>query len=206
MLRYLIIGITYAFAAAAQPGSFQTYIISQSLSRGWRRTLPAAFAPLISDVPTVLIVLLVLTRLPGWLLQVLQLVGGVFLLYLAANAYKSWRDFENKGPAPEQSSQQTVLKAVTVNLLNPNPYLAWSLVLGPLLLKGWQAAPINGIALLVGFYSVMIICQGGIIILFGAARTLGPKVNRMMLGISAIALGCFGIYELWTGFSILYAK
>jgi threonine/homoserine/homoserine lactone efflux protein len=206
MLRYLIIGITYAFAAAAQPGSFQTYIISQSLSRGWRRTLPAALAPLISDVPTVLIVLLVLTRLPGWLLQVLQLVGGVFLLYLAASAYKSWRDFENRRSVPEQSSQQTVLKAVTVNLLNPNPYLAWSLVLGPLLLKGWQAAPMNGVAMLVGFYSVMIICQGGIIIVSGAARTLGPKVNRVMLGVSAIALGCFGIYELWSGFRILYAK
>ena len=35
MLSYLIFGITYAFAAAVQPGPFQTYIISQTLNRGW---------------------------------------------------------------------------------------------------------------------------------------------------------------------------
>lgn len=46
MTTYLILGITYAFAAAMQPGPFQTYVIAQTLSRGWKRTLPAAFAPL----------------------------------------------------------------------------------------------------------------------------------------------------------------
>lgn len=199
MLRYLILWITYAFAAAAQPGPFQTYIISQSLSKGWRRTLPAALAPLISDWPIILLVLLVLTRLPGWLVPVLQFAGGVFLLYLAAGALKTWRDFDTGKILIDQTGQQTVLKAVVVNLLNPNPYLAWSLVLGPLLLKGWQEAPSHGIALLAGFYAVMILCTAGIILLFAAARNLGPRVNRVMVGISAVALACFGIYELWSG-------
>jgi len=204
MLRYLILGVTYAFAAAAQPGPFQTYIISQSLSKGWRRTLPAALAPLISDWPIILLVLLVLTRVPGWLAPVLQLAGGVFLLYLAAGAYKTWRCFDTGKILLDQTGQQTVLKAVLVNLLNPNPYLAWSLVLGPLLLKGWQEAPSHGIALLAGFYAVMILCQAGIILLFAAARNLGPRVNRVMVGISAVALACFGIYELWSGLGVFW--
>ena len=42
MPTYLILGMTYAFAAAVQPGPLQTYLISQTLSHGWRRTLPAA--------------------------------------------------------------------------------------------------------------------------------------------------------------------
>lgn len=57
----------------------------------------------------------------------------------------------------------------------------------------------HGIALLAGFYVVMILCQAGIIQLFAATRNLGPQVNRVMVGISAIALVCFGIYELWSG-------
>jgi threonine/homoserine/homoserine lactone efflux protein len=199
MLRYLILGITYAFAAAVQPGPFQTYLISQSLSKGWRSALPAAFAPLISDGPIILFVLLVLSRVPGWLAPILQLAGGMFLLYLAAGAYRSWLNFQASQSGVDQTSQQTILKAALVNLLNPNPYLAWSLVMGPLLLKGWQETPANGIALLAGFYVVMISCQAGIVVLFAAARNLGPRVNRVMIGISVLALACFGIYELWQG-------
>jgi len=41
----------------------------------------------------------------------------------------------------------------------------------------------------------------GIIILFGTARRLGPKVNRAMLGMSVVALACFGLYQLWLGVS-----
>ncbi len=199
MLRYLILGITYAFAAAVQPGPFQTYLISQSLSKGWRVTLPAAFAPLLSDGPIILFVVLVLSRVPVWLAPILQLTGGVFLLYLAAGAYQTWRSFQTRKAALDQTSQQTVLKAAMINLLNPNPYLAWSLVMGPLLLKGWQEAPSNGIALLAGFYVIMILCQVSIILLFAGARNLGPRVNRAMIGISVIALACFGIYELSQG-------
>jgi hypothetical protein len=39
----------------------------------------------------------------------------------------------------------------------------------------------------------------GIILLFGLARELGPKVNRALIGISAIALFLFGLYQLWLG-------
>jgi threonine/homoserine/homoserine lactone efflux protein len=201
MLRYLILGITYAFAAAAQPGPFQTYIISQSLSKGWRRTLPAALAPIFSDVPIIILVLFLLSRVPGWLAPVLQFAGGIFLIYLAYGAYQTWRSFDTREARLDQTHQQTILKAVTVNLLNPNPYLAWSLVLGPLLLKGWRETPANGIALLAGFYIVLISCTAGIILLFAAARNLGPRVNRVMVGISAIGLACFGFYELWLGIS-----
>ena len=199
MLTYIILGMTYAFAAAVQPGPFQTYLISQTLTNGWRRTVPAAFAPLLSDGPIIALVLLVLSRMPAWLVQVLQFAGGVFLLYLATGAFKTWRDFDGKKAVQVQSSRQTVLKAVMVNLLNPAPYIGWSLVMGPLLLKGWRETPANGIALLTGFYTTLILVTLGIMLLFAAARNLGARVNRTLVGVSAIALACFGLYELWLG-------
>ncbi len=199
MLRYLIFGITYAFAAAVQPGPFQSYLISQTLSKGWRHTLPAAFAPLLSDGPIIVLVLLVLTNMPGGLVQILQVAGGIFLLYLAAGAFRAWRAYDVSKVALAQASQQTVLKATLVNLLNPAPYLGWSLVMGPLLLAGWRETPANGIALLLGFYGTMLISLAGIIMLFAAARNMGPQVSRALLGVSALALACFGLYELWLG-------
>ena len=199
MFGYLILGSTYAFAAAVQPGPFQTYLVSQTLTNGWRRTVPAAFAPLLSDGPIIVLVLLVLSRLPAWLVQVLHLAGGVFLIYLSFGAYKTWRNFDLIQPVQVHSSRQTIFKAALVNLLNPSPYIGWSLVMGPLLLKGWRETPANGVALLTAFYTTMILATLGIMLLFAAARTLGPRVSRALVGISAIALTCFGFYELWLG-------
>lgn len=84
-----------------------------------------------------------------------------------------------------------------VNVLNPNPYIAWSLVLGPLLLKAWREAPGHGIALLAGFYSILVLSSAAIVVLFGLARNLGPRVSHVLLGISAAALASFGCYLLW---------
>ena len=35
--------------------------------------------------------------------------------------------------------------------------------------------------------------------LFSALRNLGAKINRVLIGTSGIALGGFGLYELWSG-------
>ncbi len=204
MVRYLLFGITYAFAAAVQPGPFQSYLISQTLSKGWRHTLPAAFSPLLSDGPIIVLVLLLLVNMPGGLVQILQIAGGVFLLYLAVGAFRVWRAYDVTEVAPAQASQQTVLKAALVNILNPAPYLGWSLVMGPLLLAGWRETPAHGIALLLGFYGTMVISLAGIIMLFAAARNLGPRVSRALLGVSALALACFGLYELWLGTRVFW--
>ena len=199
MSTYLILGMTYAFAAAVEPGPLQTYLISQTLSHGWRRTLPAAFSPLISDGPVIALVLLVLSRVPVWLAQGLRLAGGVFVLYLAWGAVQAWRRYDAQDMAPAPSKRQSVLRAARVNLLNPNPYISWSLVLGPLLLKGWRETPAHGVALLAGFYGTMVLSLAGTIVLFAAARNLGPRVTRVLIGLSSVALACFGCYLLWSG-------
>lgn len=84
-----------------------------------------------------------------------------------------------------------------MNLLNPAPYLGWSLILGPNLLEGWRIEPAYGIALLLGFYITMTMTLAGTIFLFGFARRLGPKVSKILLGFSSVVLGIFGIYQLY---------
>ena len=64
MLSSLLLGSGFAFAAAIQPGPLQAYLFSSVAQHGWKRTLPAAFTPILSDGPIILTVLLVLTRLP----------------------------------------------------------------------------------------------------------------------------------------------
>ncbi len=86
-----------------------------------------------------------------------------------------------------------------MNALNPNPYIFWTLVTGPILLSGWRQSPILGVGFLAAFYLTMIAGLAAVILIFGFAQRFGAKFNRMMLGISAIALFCFGVYQLWLG-------
>jgi threonine/homoserine/homoserine lactone efflux protein len=199
MFFYLIFGITYGFSSAIMPGPFITYLFSISLSQGFKRTFPAAFAPLLTDGPIALLVLLILTQLPAWIIQVLRFSGGIFILYLAYNAWKTWQTYNPKLTFENKSGQNNLFKAALVNLLNPGPYLGWSLVLGPLFLNGWNEQPLNGLILLISFYGTMILTFIGTILLFSAARNIGSKITRMLILISAIALAFFGCYQIYAG-------
>src|SRR5512141_2573214 len=101
MWWYIVQGIGYGFAAAVQPGPLQTYLISQALMKGWRKALPAALAPLLSDGPIIILCLLVFSQVPAWLQRFLYLAGGLFVIYLAYGAYKTWRNFDPYLPAIE---------------------------------------------------------------------------------------------------------
>jgi threonine/homoserine/homoserine lactone efflux protein len=193
MWIYLLQGMSYGFAAAVQPGPMTTYLVSEALRSGWRRTLPATLAPLLSDGPIALLMLFVLSRTPTRLLQWMSFAGGLYVLYLAYGAWKSWRS-----PAGETSpgGNRTILKAAMINLLNPNPYLGWSLVIGPLLFKGWRETPAYGIAVVLAFYLTMITSMAALVLLFSRTRSLGPKISRALILASALALLAFSLYLL----------
>jgi threonine/homoserine/homoserine lactone efflux protein len=199
MLGYIVQGLGYGFAAAVQPGPFQTYVLAQALNRGWRRALPTALAPLLSDAPIIALMLLVLSQVPDWLQRFLYIASGLFILYLAWGAYKAWRTFDADAQLDTTSPQQSLLRAALMNMISPGPYIFWSLVTGPILLEGWREAPANGVGFLTGFYAAMIACLAALILIFGLAKHLGPKVNRILIGISAIALTGFGLYQLTRG-------
>jgi threonine/homoserine/homoserine lactone efflux protein len=98
--------------------------------------------------------------------------------------------------------KRTLIQAVTVNLLNPNPYLGWSLVLGPAVLRAWGQNPVNSVVLIITFYAVMISALAGTIFLFGTTRFLGARGRRTLILASAVALALLGIYQLLTGLGV----
>ncbi len=198
MIPYLLQGITLGFAAGAQPGPFQTYLITQSLGNGWRKTIIAAFAPLLSDGPIIALALLLLNQMPTSLERGLYIAGGLFILYLAWNSFQQWRKFDEIQTEPPQG-KQSLLHAALMNLVSPGPYIFWSLVTGPILLKGWGEAPSNGVGFLVGFYGMMILLNAAIIVIFGLASQMGGRIQRGMLFAASLALFAFGIYQLWLG-------
>ncbi len=198
MLLFLTQGLILGGMAAAQPGPFQAYLLSQTLKNGWRRTMWAAFAPLLSDGPIVVLMVLILTQTPIWFLAFLRIAGGIFLVYLAWGAYQAFKTAVFSQPSPDKS-KQTILEAALMNALSPNPYIFWATVAGPILIQGWRASPSFGISFIVGFYGTLIGGFLAFVALFAVARRLDTRVNRILSGVSAMALLGFGIYQLLIG-------
>jgi threonine/homoserine/homoserine lactone efflux protein len=197
MLAYLLQGLSLGLSAAASPGPFQAFIIGATLKNGWRRTLPGALAPLISDGPIITLMVLLLTQMPPVVLNIIRVVGGAYVLYLAWRSLQTYRNFHPVEMAGETG--KTLWQAVAMNFFSPGPYIFWSLLAGPVLVRGWQEAPPRGLTFLLGFYLALVGGLATLVILFGAARQLGPRVNRALIGFSALALFGFGLYQIWQG-------
>ncbi len=197
MWTALLQGFALGFPAAAQPGPLQTFYISETLRHGWRRTLPAVVAPLLSDGPILALVLWALTQMPDSLLQLLRLAGSGLLLYLAWLAWRQARQPRTLTPDPA-TPRQSLFKATLLNLLNPNPYLFWSTVAGPLLLENWRNRPAHGLLFLLGFYVTLVGGLGLIILLFGAVEQFDRqgRVSRVLGYLSALFLAGFGVVQL----------
>ena len=197
MSYYIIFGITYGFAATLQPGPLQAYILSQIIKKGWKATLPTSFAPLVADIPIFIIVFIIFNNLPPQFLNIVRIVGGLFLFYLSYKIFLYWKNFTETKPNDKEIN--TFLGAVTVNLLNPHPYIGWSLILGPMFFDAWNKMPSNAIALIVSFYSTLTISLMAVILIFSYAKSIGSSVNRTLLGLSAIGLFLFGIFQIYKG-------
>jgi threonine/homoserine/homoserine lactone efflux protein len=206
MVKQIVIGGGLAFAAAVQPGPFQAYLFSRVAAIGWRRTLPASLSPLLSDGPIAFLALFVLGRLSPGMQSALRGAGGVLLLYLAWRALRQWRRHDLGSAEQTGKVPRTLFEAALVNILNPNPYLGWALVLGPVVVTAWRQAPSAGVAVIAAFYATMITTLAVLILVFGTARFLGPTLQRILLLVSGIVLAGLGVYQLAVGVRYITAS
>ena len=195
MTAILLQGAALGLSAAMLPGPFQAYVVAEAAQRGWRRTLPVALAPLLSDGPVLVLVFLLVSRFPDALLQGLRVAGGVFIGYLAYSALRALL----QGPPAEATAYGGVLKGAVMNLLNPNPWLFWGLVGAPIVVGAWQAAPGHAVGFMAAFYGVMVAVTGAMIVLFGSAAGLGRPLRRALMALSVAALAAFALIQVIVG-------
>lgn len=192
ILSYFLQGAALGFAGAITPGTFQTYLIAETLSVGFRRAWPVAFAPLISDIPIVFFSLLLLNQLPAYFLRVVSLAGGGFAFYLTWRIFQSWREGKAIIVDEEQPDEGSLKRGVIANFLTPGPYLFWTLLSGPILLEAGRKSISFGASFVIGFYAVMVSGLLVIALLVSQARRFGPRVVQALLLLSCVILVIFG--------------
>lgn len=186
------------FSAAASPGPFQALLLERAARVGPRRALHLALVPLVSDPPVVVACVLAISGLPPALLAALKLLGGGLLVWMGAGLLRELARPEagaaGAGGAPRDARFG---RAVLVNLLNPNVWLFWSLVGGPLLAGALRESPGQALLFLAAFYLPLAITNAALVVAFGAVGRLGPRAARTLGGISAVAFLGLGLAQLW---------
>jgi threonine/homoserine/homoserine lactone efflux protein len=162
------------------------------MSGGWRRSLPLIFVPLLSDTPIVILTTFVLGKMPVTILNIISVAGGFFVLYLAWGLWKQWRSEEKGTTIHPESRRRSFWKIVTLNLLNPNPYIFWAFVSGPILINAIEQSWWHALVFLAGFYGVFMGTMIVLIALFHQTRRLGPRVVRSIQLASILILVIFG--------------
>jgi threonine/homoserine/homoserine lactone efflux protein len=147
-------GIVLGLSAGLSPGPLMTLVITETLKRGIPAGARIAAAPLITDPPIIAGSVLLLAALA----QTMLLVGGIAIL---GGLYIAWLGYENIrfngtvfDTAPSASSQ--LRKGIIANLLNPNPYVFWLSVGGPLILKTIQIGWADAALFLCLFYGCLV--------------------------------------------------
>ncbi|MGC3954788.1 MAG: LysE family translocator [Propionicimonas sp.] len=194
----LLLGLTMGVAAGISPGPLLVLVIVQTLRSGLRAGVVTAFAPLVSDAIVVTITLLVLSRLPGWVLPAIGVVGGGYLLWLA---WETWRDagrpIDVTAAAP-LSSAAALRRALTVNLSNPHPWLTWGTVLGPLVL-GLAADSFGlAVAFVAGFYATLVGAKVVLaVVVARSRRVIAGSAYQWVMRIAALALAVLAGFLIW---------
>jgi threonine/homoserine/homoserine lactone efflux protein len=134
MNEFFLSALSFGLAAGIKPGPLGIVVIQQTLSRGLPAGVRASLAPLITDGPIIIAALWLLSKFKSidLLAAAMSLVGGIYLLWLAAKMFRV-RDISLSEKLRSQGSLAT---AVKVNLLNPGPYLFWFTVGGSYIIRG----------------------------------------------------------------------
>ncbi|MDX1992720.1 MAG: LysE family transporter [bacterium] len=201
MLPYILQGVSFGFTAGVSPGSLMSYLLATTLSQGWRAAMVIIFAPLLSDLPIIIFTVFLLGSLGDPVQRLLQIVGGLFLLYLAWGTWQQARAGVIL-TAPEAITarpRDTLAKAVVMNLINPNPYIVWGTVLGPLLKDALALSAWHGLALIVSFYATFMSVMALQTLAFDRLGRIDPRFTRLALRLAVVILALFGLALLRAG-------
>ncbi len=196
MFSTLLVGAMFGLSAGFAPGPLMTLVITQTLKHNVREGLRIAMAPVLTDIPIILISYFILVKLSalGPAIGCISTIGGLYVLYLA---YETIRP----GPAKAETSQRqpkSIRKGALVNALNPHPYLFWATVGVPFILKTKQSNSIAPWLFVFSFYIFLIGSKVLIVLIVSRFKTfLEGKIYLYMMRGLGLVLAFFAIFLFW---------
>ena len=197
-----IAGITLGFVEGVKPGPLLTMVIRETLSGGLKAGAKAASAPIFTDGPMIFISMI----FAGWIsnfpliLIIISILGAIYLAWMGIEC------FGISPPSSELSDHKitgSLKRGILTNLLNPNVYIFWFLIGGPIMATAFEQNPLAPIFYAISFLVSIILIKIGIAYLFDKTRgQLSVKSYKFTLGICGLAMIGFSLGFSYQAFSI----
>jgi|TARA_B110000967_G_C18893427_1_gene568949 threonine/homoserine/homoserine lactone efflux protein len=191
ILALTIAGITLGIVEGIKPGPLLTMVIRETLSNGRRAGIWTAAAPIFTDGPLIIISLFA----ANWFstrpmfLAIISIIGSIFLLKMGIECF-SIEPPDSKLDDIDYS--KSLKRGILTNLLNPNVYIFWFLIGGPLMASVVDKEPLAPIAYAISFLISIIIVKTTIAYFFDKTRgNISIKTYRIFLSICGVTMIIF---------------
>ena len=202
MLSFLTTGTILGLSAGFSPGPLLALVISETMEHGVRAGIKVAFAPILTDLPIIIVTIFILAKLSSFhsVLGVISIIGALFILYMGIQNMR----IKKIALDINKSSAKSFQKGIVVNALSPYPYLFWFSVGGPTTIKAMDQSLPSAISFVLSFYVLLVGSKIILAFLAGKSRSflLGNKYifTMRLLGLILIILAGFlfrdGLYLL----------
>ena len=192
-----LLGLSLGLGAGLAPGPLLALVIRTALQDGAAAGVRVAFSPLVTDVPIIVVAVLLAASLPEGVLGVLGIAGGAFVVWLGIEALRD-------EPAPAEAAagaaapQRDVMRGALTNALSPHPWVFWLTVGAPILAQGTAA---DAALFLFAFYLLLIGAKVVLALGVGAGRErlMQGRGYLVLLRASAVLLLVTGVLLAYEG-------
>ncbi len=179
-----------------KPGPLSTLVISETLQHDWKAGSKVAISPLITDAPIITISALLWSKATSvsGMAAVLYIAGGLFLLWLGFDGLRSAAFSVDE--IEKTDADHSLRRGVITNLLNPNPWMFWTLAGAPFLVAAWNQSTVLPFAFLIPFFSALIGVKVGTAYMLDRSKSWMNQSGLLWsIRVSSIALiGISGIF------------
>lgn len=200
LLTALVLGLYAGFS----PGPMLTLVLSETLKHGTKAGLQVALSPLITDVPIIILALVLMNQLAQMqtALGIMSLVGALVLTWMGYESLKTQPiEINNSSLITKPASLK---KGILVNLVNPHPYIFWITIGAPLIYKAYQQYLGLALVALLGFYVCLVGAKVLLALIAGRYRhALSSQLYLMLVRGLGLVLWLFAVFMAWEGFKLL---
>jgi len=203
ILTLALAGATLGVVEGVKPGPLLTMVFRETLSGGFKAGLWTAAAPIFTDGPLIIVSLLA----AGWLatnplaLLIISAAGAIFLAKMGVDCFS----IEPPNPTDGQiDTSGSFKRGILTNLLNPNVYVFWFLIGGPLMALYVEVEPLAPIAYALTFL-ISIILTKTIFAYFldRMSGNISHKGYRTALNICGILMIGFAVAYTYQAYDLL---